>query len=76
MYLRHTAAAIVASALLAVSSAAAASPLPDPPSHTATDTVQEAIDLLTEAYTHAPPAEKRSIHNDILLLINVGHGAL
>ena len=76
MDLRNTAIAIVASGLLALPAAASASPVPDPPSHQVTYSVQAAIDLLRQAYARAPLWEKRSIHNEIVLLINVGHAAL
>ena len=79
MYLRNTAIAVFASGLLALPAAASASPaspVPDPPSHQVTYWVQAAIDLLWQAYARAPIWEKRSIHNEIVLLINVGHAAL
>lgn len=76
MNLRNAAIAVVTSGLLAVSAAATASPVPDPPSRTATDTVQVAIDELTKAYARARLSDKRSIHNEIVLLINVGRAAL
>lgn len=76
MNLRNVAIAAVASGLLAVPAAATASPVPDPPPHTAIDTVQVAIDQLTEAYARAQLSDKRGIHNEIVLLINVGHAAL
>ena len=76
MNLRNITIAVVASGLLAVPAAATASPVPDPPSHRAVDTVQVAIDQLTKAYARAQLSDKRGIHNEIVLLINVGHAAL
>jgi len=76
MNLRKAALAVVASSLLATPAAAAASPVPDPPSRAAADTVQVAVDQLTKAYARARLSDKRSIHNEILLLINVGRAAL
>jgi len=74
--LRTAVIAAVASGLLAIPTTATASPLPDPPSRSASDMVQLAIDQLIEAYADASVWDKRSIHNEIVLLINVGHAAL
>ena len=76
MPLRTTIVGIMSAALLALPAAATASTVPDPPPQPGTDTIQAAIDLLTEAYAQAPLSAKRGIHNEIVLLINVGHAAL
>jgi hypothetical protein len=76
MNLRNAAIAVVAAGLFAVPAAATASPVPDPPSRRATDTVQVAVDQLTKAYAHARLSDKRNIHNEIVLLNNVGRAAL
>ena len=76
MNLRKAAIAVLASSLLATAAAAAASPVPEPQSPRATDTVQVAIDQLTRAYLHARLSEKRGIHKEIVLLMNVGRAAL
>lgn len=76
MNLRTAAIAVVASGLFAVPAAATASPVPDPPSRRATDTVQVAVGELTKAYAHAQLSDKRSIHNEIVLLVNIGRAAL
>jgi hypothetical protein len=68
--------AVVASGLLALPGPATASPLPDPPPRTAADAVQVTIDQLTKAYALARLSDKRGIHNEIVLLINVGPAAL
>ncbi|WP_157623467.1 hypothetical protein [Terrabacter sp. Root85] len=76
MNARRAVFAVIASGLLALPAAAAASPVPDPPSRNAPDMVQVAIDELTEAYAQAGTSDKPSIHNEIVLLTNVGHAAL
>lgn len=77
MYVRNTAIALVASGLLALSTTATASPVPpDPPSRHTTDTVQMAIEQLKETYPHAQPAQKRALHNEVVLLMQVGRSAL
>lgn len=76
MNVRTTTVAVIAMGMLALPVAATASPVPDPPSRQTTDMVQMAIDELTEAYAQARPSDRRGIHNEIVLLINVGHAAL
>ena len=76
MNLRNAAIAVVASGLLTLPVAATASPPIDPPTGSATDTVQVAIDQLKKAYASAPLAQKRGIHNEIVLLVNGGRAAL
>lgn len=76
MNLRNAAIAVIASSLLAVPAAATASPVPEPRPPTATDTVEVAIDQLTKDYASARLSDQRSIHNEIVLLINVGRPAL
>jgi hypothetical protein len=76
MNLRNAAISVVVSGLLAIPAAATASPAPDPPTRDATDTVQVAIDQLNEAYAQARLSDKRSIHNEIVLLVKVGRAAL
>ena len=76
MKFRTAAIAVVASSLLAMPVAATALPAPDPPPRTVTDTVQVAIDQLVDAYARARLSEKRRIHNDIVLLMNIGRAAL
>ena len=78
MNLRIAAGAIVAVGALGLPAAAVASPLPDPPPRTSqsVDAVQPALDRLVQAYRLGPVQEKHSIHNEIVLLINVGRSDL
>ena len=76
MNLRNAAIAVVAAGLFAAPAAATASPVPDPPSRRATDTVQVAVDQLTKEYAQARLSDKRNIHNEIVLLNNIGRAAL
>ncbi|KRB43034.1 hypothetical protein ASG96_01220 [Terrabacter sp. Soil810] len=76
MNVRTATVSLVAFGLLALPVAATASPVPDPPSRQTSDMVQVAIDELTEAYAQARPSDRRGIHNEIVLLTNVGHAAL
>ena len=76
MSLRNAAIAVLATGLLALPAAATASPPIDPPTAQASDRVEEALDQLKEAYVSAPLAQKRAIHNEIVLLVHVGRAAL
>jgi hypothetical protein len=76
MNVRTATVVAVAFGTLALPVAATASPVPEPPSRQTSNTVQVAIDELTEAYAQAAPSDKRGLHNEIVLLTNVGHAAL
>lgn len=73
---RNKAVAFITSGVVALPAAAIASPVPDPPLRQATDTVHATIDQLTGAYARPTLSQMRSIHNEIVLLINVGGAAL
>ena len=78
MNIRTAAAAVVAVCALGLPTVASASPMPDPPPRTAptVDAVDLAMAGHVQAYRRAPLAERRSIHNEIALLINLGRSAL
>ena len=78
MNLRAAAAATVAVFALGLPAVASASPMPDPPPRTAptADAVDLAIAGHVQAYRGSPLAERRNIHNEIALLINLGRSAL
>jgi hypothetical protein len=77
MTFRTVAFAAAAIGTLGFPAAAVASPVPDPPRTSQTaDAVQATVDELASECRSAPVAKKRSIHDEIVLLINVGHAAL
>ena len=78
MNLRMATVAIASVGALGLSPAAVASPLPDPTTRTSqtVDAVQPAHNRLIQAYRLGTVQEKDSIHNEIVLLINVGRSDL
>jgi len=78
MNLRTAAAPVVAVCALGLPAGASASTMPDPPPRTAptVDAVDLAMVGPVQAYRRAPLSERRSIHNEIALLINLGRSAL
>lgn len=83
MNLRTTAITVIAFSTFAVPTGlAAAGPLPDPtPPRARTAVVTDArthatLTELREAHVAAPWAGKRRIHNEMTLLLNVGHATL
>ena len=79
MTYRTCALAVAAAAALSLlAGTASAAPIPDPPPETSqtADTVQAVIDELAGAYRTSPVFQKRAIHEEIVLLINIGRSAL
>ena len=73
---RTAAVTLIAIGTLALSTGvAAARPMPDPLPRQAV-TVARTLEDLTSAYFQAPSADKRGLHNDITLLVNLGSSAL
>jgi hypothetical protein len=74
---RASIALFVAVAALAVPhQAAALVPIPPAPVRFPIADVGHAILTLAEQYTQAPLADKRRLHNEMVLLINTGHVAI
>ena len=82
MTFRTCALAVAAAAALGLpagtTGTAGAAPIPDPPPETSqtADMVRAVIDELTDDYRSSPVFQKRAIHEEIVLLINIGRSAL
>jgi hypothetical protein len=78
MYCRIALGAFVAVGALSFPAGALASPLPDQSTRTSSSdcAIQPALHQLQQAYRLGAIQEKHSIHNDMVLLIDVGRSAL